>query len=101
MNSAERLFALKISLVMAVRMLGLFMLFPVMSVYDDGYENATPFLIGMAIGIYGLTQDIFQIPFGYLSDRFGRKQILLVGLLIFLIGSITVSYTHLTLPTKA
>ena len=55
MNSAERLFALKISLVMAVRMLGLFMLFPVMSVYAGDYENATPFLIGMAIGIYGLT----------------------------------------------
>ena len=93
MNSAERLFALKISLVMAVRMLGLFMLFPVMSVYADGYENATPFLIGMAIGIYGLTQAIFQIPFGYLSDRFGRKPILLVGLLIFLLGSIMAANT--------
>ena len=93
MNSAERLFALKISLVMAVRMLGLFMLFPVMSVYADGYENATPFLIGMAIGIYGLTQAIFQIPFGYLSDRFGRKPILLIGLLIFLLGSIMAANT--------
>jgi MFS family permease len=93
MNSAERLFALKISLVMAVRMLGLFMLFPVMSVYADGYENATPFLIGMAIGIYGLTQAIFQIPFGYLSDRFGRKPILLVGLLVFLFGSIMAANT--------
>ena len=88
MNSAERFFALKISLVMAVRMLGLFMLFPVMSVYAGDYESATPFLIGMAIGIYGLTQAIFQIPFGYLSDRFGRKPILIVGLLIFLLGSI-------------
>ena len=93
MSSAERFFALKISLVMAVRMLGLFMLFPVMSVYADGYENATPFLIGMAIGIYGLTQAIFQIPFGYLSDRFGRKPILLVGLLVFLFGSIMAANT--------
>jgi MFS family permease len=93
MNSAERLFALKISLVMAVRMLGLFMLFPVMSVYAADYEAATPFLIGMAIGIYGLTQAIFQIPFGYLSDRFGRKPILLVGLLIFLLGSIMAANT--------
>ena len=93
MNSAERLFALKISLVMAVRMLGLFMLFPVMSVYAGDYERATPFLIGMAIGIYGLTQAIFQIPFGYLSDRFGRKPILLVGLLIFLLGSIMAANT--------
>ena len=93
MNSAERLFALKISLVMAVRMLGLFMLFPVMSVYAGDYESATPFLIGMAIGIYGLTQALFQIPFGYLSDRFGRKPILIVGLLIFLLGSIMAANT--------
>ena len=93
MSSAERFFALKISLVMAIRMLGLFMLFPVMSVYAGDYENATPFLIGVAIGIYGLTQAIFQIPFGYLSDRFGRKPILLVGLLIFLIGSIMAANT--------
>ena len=93
MNSAERLFALKISLVMAVRMLGLFMLFPVMSVYAGDYDSATPFLIGMAIGIYGLTQAIFQIPFGYFSDRFGRKPILLVGLLIFLLGSIMAANT--------
>ncbi|MDC3388941.1 MFS transporter [bacterium] len=93
MSSAERFFALKISLVMGVRMLGLFMLFPVMSVYAGGYESATPFLIGMAIGIYGLTQAIFQIPFGYLSDRFGRKPILLVGLLVFLFGSIMAANT--------
>ncbi len=93
MNSAERFFALKISLVMAVRMLGLFMLFPVMSVYAGDYESATPFLIGMAIGIYGLTQAIFQIPFGYLSDRFGRKPILLIGLLVFLLGSILAANT--------
>lgn len=93
MSSAERFFALKISLVMAIRMLGLFMLFPVMSVYAGDYEAATPFLIGMAIGIYGLTQAIFQIPFGYLSDRFGRKPILLIGLLVFLLGSIMAANT--------
>jgi len=93
MSSAERFFALKISLVMAIRMLGLFMLFPVMSVYASDYESATPFLIGMAIGVYGLTQAIFQIPFGYLSDRFGRKPILIVGLLVFLLGSIMAANT--------
>jgi MFS family permease len=93
MSSTERFFALKISLVMAIRMLGLFMLFPVMSVYAGDYESATPFLVGMAIGIYGLTQAIFQIPFGYLSDRFGRKPILLIGLLIFLLGSIMAANT--------
>ena len=93
MSSAERFFALKISLIMAIRMLGLFMLFPVMSAYAGDYESGTPFFIGMAIGIYGLTQAIFQIPFGYLSDRFGRKPILLIGLLVFLLGSIMAANT--------
>jgi len=88
MNSTERLFALKVSLIMSVRMLGLFMLFPVMSVYAADYDGSTPFLIGIAIGVYGLTQALLQIPFGYLSDRFGRKPILIVGLLIFLLGSV-------------
>ena len=88
MNSTEKLFALKVSLIMSVRMLGLFMLFPVMSVYASDYDSSTPFLIGIAIGVYGLTQALLQIPFGYLSDRFGRKPILILGLLIFLLGSI-------------
>ena len=88
MNSTERLIAFKVSLIMSVRMLGLFMLFPVMSVYASDYDSSTPFLIGMAIGIYGLTQALLQIPFGYLSDRFGRKPILFIGLLIFLLGSV-------------
>ncbi len=88
MNSTERFIAFKVSLIMSVRMLGLFMLFPVMSVYASNYDSSTPFLIGMAIGIYGLTQALLQIPFGYLSDRFGRKPILIIGLLIFLLGSI-------------
>ena len=93
MNSLERIFALKVSLVMSVRMLGLFMLFPVMSVYASEYDNSTPFLVGMAIGIYGLTQALLQIPFGYLSDRFGRKPILILGLLIFFIGSVIAANT--------
>jgi len=88
MSSIEKLIAFKVSLIMSVRMLGLFMLFPVMSVYAGDYESSTPFLIGMAIGVYGLTQALLQIPFGYLSDRFGRKPILIIGLLIFLLGSV-------------
>ena len=72
MNSTERLFALKVSLIMSVRMLGLFMLFPVMSVYAGDYDRSTPFLIGMAIGIYGLTQALLQIPFGFLPNRSER-----------------------------
>ena len=54
MNSTERLFTFKVSLIMGVRMLGLFTLFPVMSVYASKYTNSSPLLIGLAIGIYGL-----------------------------------------------
>jgi MFS family permease len=93
MNSVERIFALKVSLVMSIRMLGLFMLFPVMSVYAAEYDNASALLIGMAIGIYGLTQALLQIPFGYLSDRFGRKPILIIGIAIFFLGSVLAANT--------
>jgi len=88
MNSTERLFTFKVSLIMGVRMLGLFMLFPVMSIYASEYDNSSPLLIGVAIGIYGLTQALFQIPFGYFSDRYGRKPLLILGLSIFFIGSV-------------
>ena len=88
MDTTERLFTFKVSLIMGVRMLGLFMLFPVMSVYASEHDNSTPQMIGLAIGIYGLTQAFFQIPFGYLSDRYGRKPLLLLGLSVFFVGSI-------------
>ncbi|AYQ56806.1 Uncharacterized MFS-type transporter [Bathymodiolus thermophilus thioautotrophic gill symbiont] len=88
MNKQERLFALKISSIMATRLFGLFMIFPVFSVYAAQYENTTPYLIGLAIGIYGLTQALLQIPFGYLSDQFGRKPLLIIGLIFFFIGSV-------------
>ena len=88
MNKQERFFALKISSIMATRMFGLFMIFPVFSVYADQYKDTTPYLIGLAIGIYGLTQALLQIPFGYLSDQFGRKPMLIIGLIIFFIGSV-------------
>jgi len=88
MNKQERIFALKISSIMAARMFGLFMIFPVFSVYANEYTSTTPYLIGLAIGVYGLTQALLQIPFGYLSDQVGRKPILVVGLVIFFIGSV-------------
>jgi MFS family permease len=88
MTKLERGFALKISLIMATRMLGLFMIFPIFSVYANHYESVTPFYIGLAIGAYGLTQAFFQIPFGYLSDKYGRKPLLIFGLIIFFIGSV-------------
>ncbi|MDV6320459.1 MFS transporter [Chromohalobacter sp. HP20-39] len=72
----------------ATRMLGLFMVLPVLALYADDLDGATPLLVGMALGGYGLTQAILQIPFGLLSDRFGRKLIISIGLLLFLLGSV-------------
>lgn len=74
--------------IVGLRMLGLFMVLPVLSLYAEGFGNATPTLIGLAVGIYGLTQSILQIPFGMLSDRVGRKKVIVAGLLLFALGSI-------------
>ncbi|PID46532.1 MAG: MFS transporter [Proteobacteria bacterium] len=88
MNKLERRTALSLAAVFAVRMLGLFMILPVLPLYAERFEGATPYLIGLAIGIYGLTQASFQIPLGLLSDHFGRKRIIISGLLLFALGSV-------------
>ena len=88
MNKLEKRTALSLAAVYAVRMLGLFMILPVLPLYVTHFEEATPFLIGLAIGIYGLTQATFQIPLGLLSDRYGRKKIIIAGLLLFALGSV-------------
>lgn len=71
-----------------LRMLGLFMVLPVLTLAGDAYHTESAFLLGVALGIYGLTQAILQIPFGLLSDRFGRKPLILLGLLLFAAGSL-------------
>ncbi|MBL4798987.1 MAG: MFS transporter [Oleispira sp.] len=71
----------------ALRMLGLFMVLPVMAIAGADFEGATPELLGLAIGAYGLSQALLQIPAGALSDYFGRKPIIVIGLLIFALGS--------------
>lgn len=77
-----------LSAILSLRFFGLFLVLPVLSVYALDLEGATPFLVGVIVGGYALTQAIFQVPFGTMSDRIGRKPTLLLGLVIFLIGSI-------------
>lgn len=79
--------------VFAFRMLGMFMVLPVLNSYGMAVQGASESLIGLAIGIYGLTQAIFQIPFGLASDRFGRKPLIVGGLLVFALGSVIAGLT--------
>ncbi|HET7569620.1 MAG TPA: MFS transporter [Gammaproteobacteria bacterium] len=80
--------ALSLSAIFALRMLGLFMIYPVFAVYAKHLTGATAATIGLALGIYGLAQAILQIPFGTLSDRIGRKPVIAAGLILFAIGSV-------------
>ena len=88
MSRPERRAVAALSGIFSLRMLGLFMFLPVFSVHAHEYAGHTPLLIGVAIGIYGLTQGVFQVPFGILSDRFGRKPVIAAGLVIFALGSV-------------
>lgn len=88
MIASERKSVISLAMLYATRMLGLFMVLPVFVLYGSDLEAATPMLIGFAIGAYGLSQALFQIPFGALSDRYGRKRMLYIGLGIFFLGSV-------------
>ncbi len=88
LNPTEKRAAASLASIYSLRMLGLFMIFPVFSLYGQQLEGNTPLLIGLAIGAYGLTQAIFQIPFGMLSDKIGRKPVIVAGMLIFAVGSV-------------
>ena len=86
MNALERRSTFALSSIFALRMLGLFMIVPVFSVAGQSYQYATPALIGLAVGVYGLTQAILQIPFSLIADRFSRKPLIIIGLLLFALG---------------
>lgn len=85
---------ISIAIIFAFRMLGLFMLIPVFTLYAAQLTHATPKLMGIALGCYGFTQGLLQIPFGLWSDRYGRKPLLIVGLSLFAAGSILGALTH-------
>lgn len=86
MNALERRSTFALSSIFALRMLGLFMIIPVFSVAGQSYQYATPTLIGLAVGVYGLTQAILQIPFSLIADRYSRKPLVVLGLLLFALG---------------
>jgi MFS family permease len=86
MNSNELKSVLSIAMLYVFRMLGLFMVLPVLPLYGSEIKHATPKLIGLALGAYGLSQALLQIPFGFLSDRWGRKAVIVMGLMIFIFG---------------
>ncbi len=87
MNRNERRASLALAAVFSVRMLGLFMIYPVFATYAGHLSGATEVTIGLALGGYGLTQGLLQIPFGLFSDRIGRKTMVVIGLLVFAAGS--------------
>lgn len=88
MTPLERRGILSLVSIYSLRMLGLFLILPVFSLYARDLQGATPTLIGIALGAYGITQALLQIPFGFLSDRIGRKPIITLGLILFALGSI-------------
>ncbi len=94
MLKQERSAVFSLSFIMAFRMLGLFMVLPVFSAYASTIPGATTTLIGIALGIYGLTQACLQLPFGMLSDKIGRKPIITVGLILFASGSVIAALSH-------
>ena len=99
MSPEELRAALSLSSIFGLRMLGMFVILPVFAFYAEGLpggDNLT--LVGIAIGVYGLTQGCLQIPFGYWSDRYGRKRVIYIGLAIFAAGSFIAALgTHITI----
>ena len=86
-NSGERRTVSTLALLYSARMVGLFMVLPILVVYGQALEGATPAMLGLALGVYGLTQAVLQIPMGWVSDRLGRKPVIIFGLIIFALGS--------------
>ncbi|MCL5259435.1 MAG: MFS transporter [Nitrospirae bacterium] len=85
---------MSLSLIFSIRMFGLFIVLPVISLYARKMPGSDPFWLGLALGGYGLTQALFQVPFGMLSDKLGRKPVIAMGLIIFFLGSVVAAEAH-------
>jgi predicted MFS family arabinose efflux permease len=85
---------LSLAILLSFRMLGLFMIYPVFAIYAKTFHYATPTLIGITLGIYGLSQGLLQLPLSALSDYLGRKPVIIGGLVILAFGSIVCAVTH-------
>jgi predicted MFS family arabinose efflux permease len=94
MTGAERRSVAALAAIYATRMLGLFLPLPVLALYARGLPDYSPELLGLAMGAYGLTQAVMQIPFGSLSDRIGRKPLITLGLGLFAVGSLVGALAH-------
>jgi MFS family permease len=88
MTSRERTAILSLAGAYSLRMLGLYLALPILSPYAADLPGGTSFWVGMAVGVYGIGQAIFQMPFGILSDHFGRRPAILLGLGVFGLGSL-------------
>ena len=94
MTGPERRSVAALAAIYATRMLGLFLPLPVLALYAHGLPDYSPELLGLAMGAYGLTQAVMQIPFGSLSDRIGRKPLITLGLGLFALGSLVGAMAH-------
>ena len=93
MSALEIRAAWSLAALFALRMLGLFLILPVFAVHAKTIRGGDDLLlVGIAMGIYGLTQGVLQIPFGMASDRYGRKRVIVFGLVLFVIGSLVAAY---------
>ena len=94
MTSLERRATISLAAVYGTRMAGFFLMLPMLSLFAEKLPGSTPLLAGLAVGIYGLTQALLQIPFGILSDRIGRKTVIIAGLSLFAVGSAIVAVSE-------
>ena len=89
MSSTERRATISLASIYGLRMLGMFLILPIFAIYAQTLEGGQDHtMVGLALGAYGLTQVLLQLPFGIASDKYGRKKVIYVGMLIFIIGSV-------------